>query len=215
MKKVMMIIGSVFLGSISGVRAADVAPGETVLISGTNAVVRPELSGSVIYDEELPFEIVGTSGSLLYRGILQNRVVRSDADETLDFYYRIRDTQGGLNGVLDAMSTSGFAGWDMDVDFRLDSLGSVGPSIATRSGDGDIVDFFFGVTPVFSSTESFFVFVKTDATDFDDGGLTTLGLRSGFAATLDTVVPVPEPSSLVMLTLAIASSLRPKRLRRM
>ena len=171
-------------------------------MGGTTAAARPELAGTVLHDVLIPFEIFDANAVLLYKGTLQDRVSRSDMDGTLDFDYRIRDTQAGLNGVLAIADTSDFSGWLTDVDYRTDGLGTVPTGRAARNvAPGDTVSFLYDAVP--SGQESLFTFIKTDAVDFAEGGTTILRLGSGESVTLATVRPVPEPSTSLILASAV------------
>ena len=74
------------------------APSAPVLIAGTTHADRPELAGEVIRDELSAFEIRDAQGGLVFQGTIQQRVVRSNLDGTLDFYYRIRETDFAISG---------------------------------------------------------------------------------------------------------------------
>ena len=215
--KQLLCRGLVVCGLIAGfgvtVQAAVLVPGGAIALSGTTSAARPELAGTVIYDVLIPFQIDinGFPGNPLYQGNLQNRVVRSNIDGTLDFYYRIRDTNGGLNGILASAETDDFTGWSTDVDYRTDGLGSKETTRAERSAAGDLVTLLYG-NSVFGGEESLFTFIKTDATQFTTGGQTTLKLGGGESITLDTVMPdVPEPATLALLVLGVSVVLYGRR----
>ncbi|MEW6251278.1 MAG: hypothetical protein AB1716_11570, partial [Planctomycetota bacterium] len=169
-------------------------PGGVVPLMGTTAAIRPELAGLVIYDELIDFEI-RDGAVLLYRGTLQNRVVRSDLSGNLHFYYYIRDTEPGLNGYIRYVRTTRFPGVLTDVDYRLDGLGTVGPDLARRSpAPGTLVEFeFSGLLP--AGQESRFFFIITDVKEFVTGGETTLYLHTGQRVTLPTVMPAPTSTA--------------------
>lgn len=180
------------------------APGASgVIISGSTAAGEPDLKGLVLHDTLIGFEIRGDGGVLLYRGKLQNRVVRSEVGGRLHFYYRIRDTSPGLPGRVGKLVTGGFAGRDVRVDFRPDGLGTVGPATAGRNiSPGALVMFEFAPPGLPPGAESRFIFVKTDARRFRSGGETKIELLAapagaaapGFPAgrvIVSTVQPAP------------------------
>jgi len=179
--------------------ATVIPPGGSTALFGTTSAARPELAGTVIHDQLIPFEIKDGL-TLLFAGVLQNRVVRSDLDGTVDFYYRIRDTQGGLNGAVVSAATSDFTGWVTDVDYRPDGDGTKPTTRAQRSAGGDLVTLLYGES-VFSGEMSLFTFIKTDAPSFTTGGATMISLGTGQSVTLDTVVPAPEPATMSLLLL--------------
>lgn len=183
-----LAISLMFVGSA---RAVVLPPGFCVATPGTTSAARPELAGVVIHDELINFEIKNAAGALLYKGILQNRVVRSNLTGTLIFMYRIRDTQPALNGYVETVRTIRFPLFMTDVDFRVDGSGTIGPGEACRgAGVGVVIDFDFSGRPIFSGEESKFFFIMTDATAFAPGGDTTLVLITGEAVTLPTVMPI-------------------------
>ena len=65
-------------------RAVSLPPGGFSLLSGTTAAARPELGGLVLEDTLRPFSI-DLGGGFSVTGMLQDRVVRSATDGTLDF----------------------------------------------------------------------------------------------------------------------------------
>lgn len=170
-------------------------PGGTVSLSGVPGGSGP---GVVIHDELIPFEIRGAGDVLLFTGALQDRVVRLDATGTLSFEYRIRTPLAGATGRamsageagITDLATADFSTFFTDVDFSTTSLGTVGPARARRSAGGDTVIFDFTSQPVIQGIESRFVHIVTEATAFEDGGLTTLTLSTGESVSLRTVVPV-------------------------
>ncbi len=170
--------------------AVPLSPGTGVALGGTTAAARPELVGVTQHDKLIPFQITDGGGVLLYEGTLQNRVVRSNLDHTLDFYYVVRDTVGGLNGILQSARTHDFGHLHTDVDYRTDTLPAKPTTRAQRDpGPGHRVELLYG-NSVFSGEESLPTFIKTDAYHFTDGGKTVLSLQGGYSVVLDTVQPV-------------------------
>src|SRR5712692_6844483 len=100
-------------------------PGGSLITPSTTAATEPTLSGVVIHDALVPFKIATPDGHVLCSGNLQDRVVKSNKTQRLDFYYRIRDTQG--TGAVGRISTVGFGGLDLRVAYRTDGLGTVPP----------------------------------------------------------------------------------------
>jgi hypothetical protein len=127
---------------------------------------RPELAGTVEQDDVASFSdsAAGVSGEF------QTRVVRGRSG-MLDFYFRVRSLSGS-----DLWSAS----WNLvgpavsiDVDYRLDGLGEIGPDRAYRQDFGSDatghhvsqLGWYFGGS-LAPGSSSRFVFVKTDATDY-------------------------------------------------
>lgn len=145
----------------------DVSPDETKAVSGTTGNDRPELAGVVVVDRSFPFEIRNANGQVVFSGIVQDRVARSDRLKTLSFQFRIRDTKPGLPGQITEVRREGFVGWKTDMDFSLSSLGTIGPDIVSRDLERETVGFSFKKNPVKPDAESRFCFVLTDATEYD------------------------------------------------
>lgn len=193
-----MAAGMVCALGAGQVWAIPLAPGGTVDTTGTTVALRPELAGLIIEDQLTPF--VGTDffGDVVFTGTLQARVVRETAGGTLDFYYRIFNDAGSLDPIS-RLSSTDFAGFLTDVDFRLDGLGSVGSDFASRSSNGRVVSFDFsgGTGALEPGEESYFLFVKTDATQYTTGS--TVLLNGGRAAVQTFAPTVPEPTTLFLL----------------
>ncbi len=186
---VFMLIGLLGAGTARGV---PLLPSGTVGLSGTTFAARPELGEAVLLDDVQDFEIHDAGGVLLFQGTLQNSVSRV-VDGTLVFSYRIRGTNQSLPGSVVVLGTVDFTPVTTDVDYRLDGLGSVGPEEAFREPPGNVVGFDFASGPVAAWQETYFLFIKTDATAFDpEAGHTIIRLVTGEDVTLDTAVPIPE-----------------------
>ena len=182
----------------SAALAVPLAPGNFVNLIGTTHEARPELGGQVLQDTIRPFS-VDLGGGNFTSGMIQDRVVRETGSGTLDFSYRIvNDVSSG--GSLDFVTRNSFAGFGTDVDFRTDGSGTIGPDQASRNAAGDevLID-FFSTNLLFPGAESFFFFVKTDATDFDENGTGSLAFSSnlgGGTFDFDTFQPVMKPGTL-------------------
>lgn len=202
------------------VAAVPLPPLGVVPLAGTTAAARPELAGVVQADPLRPFEITDAGGNVVFSGNIQDRVVRSDVTGTLTFEPRLRELDDHQSGyVIVALVTSGFAGFTTDVDFRLDGLGNIGPSSASRLFDEVAYD--FDSSPLTGADTSYFITNLTDATAFaEEVARLTVFVRSAtggelLSATVAGFVPVPEPASVILLAMGMA--LLPaagKRLRR-
>ena len=165
-------------------------PGGSLPTPSTTAATEPTLSGVVIHDALVPFKIATPDGQVLCSGNLQDRVVRSNKTHRLDFYYRIRDTQG--TGAIGRIATLGFGGLPLRVGFRTDGLGTVPPRPAARSAaPGAVVAFTFSDPPVSCAQhqESRFILIGTPATTFTSGGKTEIIATTGAAVSVPTVMP--------------------------
>ena len=164
-------------------RAVPLAPGSAVATPGTTSAARPVLAGTVLQDVVQTFTITDPNGRKI-KGTIQDRVVRETSTGTLDFYYRIMNDSSS-RGPIVIVSKSSFAPPSLttDVDWRIDGLGDVGPTQAKRSGDGSRIDFNHASTAsIHPGKQSRFVFVKTDATEYREGGQTEIGGDLGITA---------------------------------
>jgi hypothetical protein len=66
-----------------------VAPGEYAL-PGTRVAERPELAGLILEDQLFDYSFTDSNIGESVSGTVQNRVVKSNVDGTMDFYWRIR-----------------------------------------------------------------------------------------------------------------------------
>jgi len=181
--------------------AATLNPGNISLLFGTTAAARAELAGTVLEDTSRPFAI-DLGGGLSITGTIQDRVVRSDIDGTLDFYYRITNDATSDGSILFANRTD-YSGVTTDVDWRIDGLGLVAPSFAFRNPSGDEVTFFFTSLPIGPGGDSRFFFIKTDATMYNESGQGLLAGTGGSGNGASFVFPTFQPLQAVPLPPAL------------
>jgi hypothetical protein len=171
---------------------------ESLILSPCGSAVLPGVmptSGLVLYDQLVPFEVFDSNtGGLLYRGVLQNRVIRLNSTGRLAFAYRVRDTVAGIPGAIDGLATESFEGLTTDVDYTPLSLGTMRPDGASRSCDGSLVEFDYSTNLIRAGSSSKFVVIGTEAEFFAPGGSTTIALRSGQTVRVPTVQPVTDNS---------------------
>lgn len=191
------------------------APGLEPL-AGTTAAAQPELEGVVLEDVLRPFAIEWGAGQSV-TGTIQDRVVQSNIDNTLIFSYRIINDTTSDAPISFAMRDD-YAGFTTDVDWRSDGLGMTSPNFAARSFDGSQVSFFFnGQAKIDPGEDSYFFFIKTDATTYNEGGQGTVAVTgsttNGRSFHFDTFQPVvvPLPSALYMFVAGLMGLVLVKR----
>ena len=194
----LLLLGVFMLGSNAW--ALPVEPGESAMLGGTTLADRPELAGTAIVDELIPFTGMDAFGTEYFSGTIQARIVREDSSGTLDFYYRLFNDINSEDGIT-RLSATDFTGWSTDVDFRIDSLGFTNPDRASRQLSGATVSFDFSDS-VLPGDESRFFFIKTNATSYTAGSVI---LIDGGAAVIRAYAPVPEPGLLILLGCGLAS----------
>lgn len=164
-------------------------PVDTKTVEGTTVAKRPELAGVVQSDELIDFEIKNATGKVVFAGKVQDRVVLSDLKNTLDFSFRIRDTNPGLSGRIKEVRREGFKDYKPNMDFRLDGLGTLGPNCVYQDKKGRL-GFSFDKNPIAPSGESRFCFAFTDAVKFDaKAGSLVIIADDGSSVTLPVAAP--------------------------
>ncbi|MCP3875065.1 MAG: PEP-CTERM sorting domain-containing protein [Desulfobacteraceae bacterium] len=214
MKHKLLVVFGILLFMVSStamVNAAILTIGDTSL-SGTTVGAQPNLAGTVVEDELVPFLFTSDTG--LVEGNVQSRVVLS-IDGTYDFYWRIRDTSG--TGKIGSLRIGNFITGVYNADYRIDGVGDVGPDIARllSTSSGDINFIFSNGLDTRSGEESLFFFFDTDALNYRKTAqfdLTGTGLAdisnlfSGFAP-----APVPVPGTLLLLGSGILGLIAKRR----
>ncbi len=145
------------------------------------------MPGTVIRDVLVPYEIRNSSGALLYKGNVQDRVVRRP-DNTLVFDVNLRDSQSGLNGIVRSVTRYSYASLNTKVSYDAVSTGTVAPFQASRSA-GAGPDITWRFISLSSSQGSQALEISTDATAFNTNGSTLIGLTTGEVV----VVPTSQP----------------------
>lgn len=167
--------------------------GAPIALPGASVALEADLAGTVIRDSLIPFRITNPAGALMFEGKLQNRVVRSARTGLLHFYYSIRDTRPGLNGIVKSVVTKSFDSSSLILaDWRRDGLGSVNPIRAQRSSAaGEVLKFDFDTTSnvLVGGRTSRFFFVKAKVQNYHTEGKTYIQLTTGDIATLTTFAP--------------------------
>ncbi len=134
-----------------------------------------------------------------------------DEDGELTFVYTL--TNDGVSGPnsIGRLSISEFFGFDIGEAGYTVAAGTVAPASIDRNPAGDVVGFNF--VPVVTipdtgflapSKTSAYLVLRTNATDHKTGGFASL--IDGGVATTDAIVPVPEPSTVVLSLIGVAGA---------
>jgi hypothetical protein len=203
----------------------DPTPPDTSVIvplGGTTVAARPELAGTVLEEETFDYGYTD-DGLTAYYGKVRHRVIRSDIDGTLDFYWRVIPERNPLgthvaDGYIRILRVFELGGIDKDADWRSDGEGNKAP-INARHFDNGTVNFRFEDSVLMpTDNSSYWFFLDTQATSYSDTGLFGLIGFGGSNPSGDSsdffpaFVPViPEPTSAALLVLAgILRGRRPK-----
>lgn len=188
----------------------DIFAGDTVGLSGITVAEDPSLAAVVAIDFAQDFEVGDPAGAPL-TGTLVSRVsMRMDTGE-IDFYWQLRDLDSKTNSIS-SIVLSGFEGWDVGVEWRIDSIGDIGPAFALRTADDDSIGFLFDTPFLHAPNESKYMLARTHAMSFDLIGTARINLVSGESITLSTFAPtVPAPGGLALLGVAGLGAARRRR----
>jgi hypothetical protein len=157
----------------------------------------PLASDELVASRSGEFEFTGSDGeggTRVFEGGYDHAVYRNRLDGTLSFRFGASGADvGGRVVDLERFEASGFAGFVTDVQVT-------GQRFVSRSADGDTV----GV--LYSDSVSVGMFVRTNATEFAEGGKLTYQTSfqptpSGGAGVFDTYRPVPEPGGMAGVAL--------------
>ena len=154
-------------------------------------------------------EVLGTA--LTFTGDLRAAVYRNTLG-TLDFYYQVQRTGGGLIGSDDirSMTAANFLNFTADAMFSnadLDGAGIFaaannggGIGTANRNSGGGVIGVSLGTTEALSGTETSATYVfRTNATNFSELG--TFGVSDGstFSGRAFQPAAVPEVASWALI----------------
>jgi hypothetical protein len=188
--------------------AVTVSPGSIVALPGTTVAAEPDLKGTVVQDDVLPFTISSPSTSLT--GEVQERVVLA-ADGFYDFYWRVFVNPSSTDSVS-ALRLINFGPLtaNYNVDYRTDGLGSTAPNSVHRFPGAQANDYnYLFTTGIAPGSSSYFFFMDTDATGyaknaaFDFTNLSDTGI-SRLISTWGPSAPVPLPAAIWLLGSAVA-----------
>jgi len=179
----------------------DLYAGESVGLSGITSAEDPTLAGVVAIDYSQGFEVGDPAGARLTGTLISRVVMRLDTGE-IDFSWRLRDLESETN-LISSIVLSGFDGWDVGVEWRVDGLGDVGPAFASRTEDSDSIGFLFDAPYLHASSDSKYMFARTHAMSYDLIGTARINLVTGESVVLSTFAPtVPTPGGLALLGVA-------------
>ena len=167
-------------------------PGDNLALPGTTVAAEPQLAGTVLVDELIPFAFGTISGQV------QQRIVRSSLDGTLDFYWRVMSDPNSTAGI-GSFRLGDFVSPQYNANWRSDGVGVHAPDQAHRfTGSGNSVNFLFNGAGLLGNESSRFFFFDTTATNytktafFDLTGTGAGGpISASFAAYSPSTVPVP------------------------
>jgi len=200
------------LVAASSAQGVTLAPGVDTPLPGTTVAAEPQLAGIVLEDELVAFSMTTSLG--VVTGQIQSRVVRSDVDGTLDFYWRIFNDPNSADDVA-FFRIGDFVAPEYEANWRIDGLGDLSPVSAYRftAPKESYVNFRFsrpapvggpevGLAPGQSSN---FLLLDTTATEYAKTAIQDVASFGTFSASelSATFAPIPEPSTLVLTVLGL------------
>lgn len=198
-----LVIATLGLASVAA-QAVTLSPNTSVALPGTTVAAESQLAGTVLIDEIIPFSFSAGAGLGNITGTVQQRIVQSSVDNTLDFYWRVKNDIDSA-APIGSFRIGNFVSPEYNANWRIDGLGDKSPDSAYRF-DGALdsyVNFNFnifstnpddGIQPGLSSN---FFFLDTTATHyaktatFDLTNMAQNPISPSFAAYSPAPVPVP------------------------
>lgn len=205
------LLAAALIAAASSASAVVLTTGAYTNLPGTTAALQPQLAGTVLEDVTQNFSFSANGGTI--SGSVQSRVVRSDLDGTLDFYWRVMSDTFS-SGAIQSFRIGDFFTPVYNADWRLDGLGDTSPQKAYLfPGTGGQINFDFSTQPgeLFApGRNSYFMFLDTDAMHYSRSAvydLTNIGqteISQLYATFAPGAANVPEPGTGALLALGIA-----------
>ena len=161
--------------------AAPIQPGQQIDLVGTTLVEFPWYEGPAQDATTfVPFLVEDDQDNPVFQGVITSIPARSDSMGTLRFRYRVQDMQAVGNRRITRVDLLGYEGFQTNVEYRTDGLGTIGPSMALRSGGaGSSVGFIYASPILLPDSDARFFHVHTDATHFHNEVLARITLNTG------------------------------------
>ena len=165
-----------------------------ITFSGTTLAQSPSLNGVVIADVITAFTIT-VAPNIVLLGRLEDKVVRENHTEKLDFYSQITIYPNDPNFPTYffqnvTVSRTDFTNFTVNAEYRLDQGGNTAPQRARRSASGAIVTFDWLNNWFSTPGTSRSLFLQTNAFQYAQTGLTSISI-GGSSVTLKSFRPIP------------------------
>ncbi len=173
--------------------AVPLSPGGGAALSGTTAAAQPDLAGVVLEDRIRPWTFTLPSGAVV-KGTFQDRVSRSNATGLLHFSFRLKN-DAASQGVIARVRRGQYGpSGGINVDFRVDGLGSVGaPAARFLTGTDIDVLFDFANAPIKPGGESRFHFIATKVKEYDESSMAIIEGGAGGGVRFKVFSPQSAP----------------------
>lgn len=185
--------------------AAPLPPGTALFGPSTEG---DPVGGSLVTTSTDAFTVPGA-----FSGTLKTDVISGDTSNPfggLTFIYTLsNDGVAGPNSI-GRLSLAGLSGFGLDGSYQIPATG-VAPASIDRNPSGDVVGFNF--VPLASDpatgflapgTSSAVLVIQTDATAYAKGSFGSL--IDGGVGTVEAIIPVPEPATIVLTLVGLAAT---------
>jgi hypothetical protein len=178
--------------------------GDNLALSGTTSATEPQLAGLVLVDDLIPFSFSTPTG--LISGTVQQRVIRSFLDNTIDFSWRILNDS--TSEAIGSLRVGDFVSPEINANYRTDGLGTLGPDRGHLFSTGQDFNFLFSNGLAGGQGSNFFFF-DTTATSYAKTAffdLTGTGAGNNISipfAAYAPAVPEPEPYAMMLAGLGL------------
>lgn len=200
-----VLLATAFSFATLSAHAVLLNPGDTgITLPGTSVATEPQLAGTIIIDEIIPFSFSAGPGQGDITGQVQQRITRSSVDNTLDFYWRVINDATSA-GAIGSFRLGDFISPEYNANWRIDGLGDTAPSDATRfSGiNQSSVNFNFNVFStnpgdgLLPGDSSNFMFMDTTATNYAMTAFFDLTnmMQNPISGSFASYSPVPIPAA--------------------
>jgi len=187
--------------SLSIIRTQAVVPPPNLLPGGVLSPPPAEASpvgGSVVFNTgPVPF----TAGT--FSGTLTSEAIAGDSSNPwggLTFTYEI-DNFSASSDEIARMTVSSFGLFLTDASYNSTTpVGGLAPMSITRSANGAVLGFNFLVPSLSPGSASALLVIQTDSPSFVHTGAS---LIDGSSTTVNSLAPVPEPSTLCLTSLGL------------
>jgi len=186
-----------------------IGPGALIGFNGTSEQLEPELAGTMLVDEMISFSFSGR-GEAQISGMVQQRVVRSSLDNSIDFYWRVVNDPSSTEAISYFHLLS-FDAPEYNPNWRSDWPGDKAPVAVFRHFEPfeSNVDFEFGFGYQYldPGTASRFFFLNTTAMEFAKTASFTLANfdHSAESNSFSTYEPraVPLPAAVWLFAIGL------------
>ncbi|MCB9385115.1 MAG: IPT/TIG domain-containing protein [Bryobacterales bacterium] len=146
----------------------------TMLLGDTESDSWAGVDSTPLVERVLPFEVKGASGAVVMSGLFSDSSLTLSPSGNVWFRPRLLNLDDhGSGAKVVRVSQSGFAGFEVAVEYLMASLGDVGPRTASRSENGDVVTFEFA-PPVGPGVATYPMGIRPNAKETDQESVVTI-----------------------------------------